>query len=486
MPSPTNSSITRLSMRSCAKASSSNSSTDRKERRRLMTMTEDVAGFAAAFSLVTAPAELLPRVREAFLDSFAVMLAGSREESARIAARWIRTERAEGSCAVIAQRDFRTSPANAALANGVAAHTLYYDHFGHQSAVMVPCVLAAGEAKGCSGRELIEAYIVGVEVSALLAKGMGKEAQGIGLHPAGVCGSLGAAAAAGKIFHLGSEQNQIALGIAASLTAGLSQNFGTMVKPLHLGNAARNGIMAAQLAAAGFTANPQIFDQAGGFFGALSAEETSEKLGKHFRFLQPGIAFKAYPCPYSSQRAVDAIIKIAERHNMIPDDVTEITCAAAPKTFRVLIHHRPTTSLEAKFSLEYLLAAGLKLRTIDEECFSPEHVNDPEMRGLVEKVRSIDAPLEREIPGEGDVTVQVRTRAAVFEETVTYAPGRPKNPLTWERLAEKYRACARQGEIQEPTLSRSLEMLSRIEDIDDVRDLMRIFATQDLAREQVR
>ncbi len=387
---------------------------------------------------------------------------------------------------MIAQRDFRTSPANAALANGVAAHTLDYDHFGHQSAVMVPCVLAAGEAKGCSGRELIEAYIVGVEVSALLAKGMGKEAQGIGLHPAGVCGSLGAAAAAGKIFRLGPEQIQIALGIAASLTAGLSQNFGTMVKPLHLGNAARNGIMAAQLAAAGFTANPQIFDQAGGFFGALSAEETSEKLGKHFRFLQPGIAFKAYPCPYSSQRAVDAIIKIAERHNVIPDDVTEITCAAAPKTFRVLIHHRPTTSLEAKFSLEYLLAAGLKLRTIDEECFSPEHVNDPEMRGLVEKVRSIDAPLEREIPGEGDVTVQVRTRAAVFEETVTYAPGHPKNPLTWERLAEKYRACARQGEIQEPTLSRSLEMLSRIEDIDDVRDLMRIFATQDLAREQVR
>jgi len=448
-----------------------------------MTMTEDVA---AAFSLRTAPAELLPRVREAFLDSFGVMLAGSREESARIAARWIRIERAEGSCAVIAQRDFRTSPANAALANGVAAHTLDYDHFGHQSAVMVPCVLAAGEAKGCSGRELIEAYIVGVEVSALLAKGMGEEAQGIGLHPAGVCGSLGAAAAAGKIFRLGPEQIQIALGIAASLTAGLSQNFGTMVKPLHLGNAARNGIMAAQLAAAGFTANPQIFDQAGGFFGALSAEETSEKLGKHFRFLQPGIAFKAYPCPYSSQRAVDAIIKIAERHNMIPDDVTEITCAAAPKTFRVLIHHRPTTSLEAKFSLEYLLAAGLKLRTIDEECFSPEHVNDPEMRGLVEKVRSIDAPLEREIPGEGDVTVQVRTRAAVFEETVTYAPGHPKNPLTWERLAEKYRACARQGEIQEPTLSRSLEMLSRIEDIDDVRDLMRIFATQDLAREQVR
>ena len=153
-----------------------------------MTMTEDIASFAASFSLKTASAELLPRVREAFFDSFGVMLAGSCEDSTRIAARWVRSQRAEGKCLVIAQRDFRTSAANAALANGVAAHTLDYDHFGHQSAVMVPCVLAAGESKGVSGRQLIEAYIVGVEVSALLAKGMGKEAQELGLHPAGVCG----------------------------------------------------------------------------------------------------------------------------------------------------------------------------------------------------------------------------------------------------------------------------------------------------------
>src|SRR5262245_30513949 len=111
-----------------------------------MTMTEDIASFAASFRLEAAPSELLPRVREAFLDSFGVMLAGSREESGQIAARWVRSQRADGKCLVIAQRDFRTSTANAALANGVAAHTLDYDHFGHQSAVMVPCVLAAGES----------------------------------------------------------------------------------------------------------------------------------------------------------------------------------------------------------------------------------------------------------------------------------------------------------------------------------------------------
>jgi len=255
------------------------------------------------------------------------------------------------------------------------------------------------------------------------------------------------------------------------VTSGLSQNFGTMVKPLHLGNAARNGIMAAELASIGFTANPNILDQPGGFFNALNAQDVREKLGKSFRFVQPGIAFKAYPCPYSSQRAVDAIIKISERHNVAPGDVTEIGCAAAPNTFRVLIHHRPTTSLEAKFSLEYLMAAALAFKTISEECFEAKHVGDPMLRGLLEKVRSVDAPLERGTPGEGPVTVQVRTRAAVFEETVSYAPGHPKNPLSWDQLAAKYRSCARQGGVDEPALSRSLEMLTQIEEITDVREL---------------
>ncbi|HEV8722421.1 MAG TPA: MmgE/PrpD family protein [Candidatus Binatia bacterium] len=441
-----------------------------------MSMTGDITDFVVSFNLKAAPAELLPRVREAFLDSFGVMLAGCREESAQIAARWVRDQGNNGNCTVFAQKGLRTKPSNAALANGVAAHTLDYDHFGHQSAVMVPCVLAAGENQSISGRELIEAYIVGVEVSTLLAKGMGQEVKALGFHPAGVCGSLGATAAAARILGLERGQIQVALGIAASLTSGLSQNFGTMVKPLHLGAAAKNGIMAAELAAAGFTANSEIFDQQGGFFSALTAADTHETLGRKFRFSEPGIAFKAYPCPYSSQRAVDAVIKIAERHNITPRDVAEITCAAAPNTFRVLIHHRPTTSLEAKFSLEYLLAAGLVLKTINEECFEIKHVNDPVMRDLVSKVRIVDASTKRETPGEGAVTVQVRTPAALYEETVSYAPGHPKNPLSWERLGAKYQTCARQAAIQEPVLSRSLEMLSRIDEIDDVRELLQLFA----------
>jgi 2-methylcitrate dehydratase PrpD len=442
-----------------------------------MSITEEIAAFATTFnSKKTTPDELLPRVKETFLDSFGVMLAGSREESAQIAARWVRAQRAAGPCAVSAARGFRTSAANAALANGVAAHTLDFDHFGHQSAVMVPCVLAAAEAQGASGLALIEAYIVGVEISTLLAAGMSKTAQELGLHPAGVCGSLGASAAAARLLGLGPEQTRVALGIAASLTSGLSQNFGTMVKPLHIANAARNGIVAAELATLGFTANTSIFDQHGGFFSALAPGDVAN-LGKKFRFLEPGIAFKAYPCPYSSQRAVDAIIKIAERHDLNPENVVDIVCAAAPKTFRVLIHHRPNTGLEAKFSLEYLLAAGLARKTIDEECFALEHVNDPLMRDLVAKVSIAESSDERGTPGEGPVTVRVRTHNEIYEETVSYAPGHPKNPLSWERLTGKYRSCARQGGFDESRVADSVTKLGRIDELSDVSELTRLFAS---------
>jgi len=123
------------------------------------------------------------------------------------------------------------------------------------------------------------------------------------------------------------------------------------------------------------------------------------------------------------------------------------------------------------------------MKAINEECFEPKHVNDPVMGDLVAKVRIVDAPTKRESPGEGPVTVQVRTPTAVYEETVSYAPGHPKNPLSWERLAAKYQACARQGRFREATVASSLETLSRIDEIENLRELLQLFAASDLPSE---
>jgi 2-methylcitrate dehydratase PrpD len=433
-----------------------------------MSLTEDVAGFITGFNLGAGSDGLVDRAKEAFLDSLGVMLAGACEESSRLIGGWVRKQAAPGESTVFAEGNLRTSAANAALANGVAAHTLDFDHSGHQSAVIVPCVLAVAESLGASGRNLLEAYIVGVEVSILLAQALGPEAKALQLHPSSICGSLGAAATACRLLGLKQNEVQVSLGIAASLASGLSQNFGTMVKPLHLGSAARNGILAAELSAAGFTANPEILDQKGVFFSELAPSAAAEHLGKIYEFLEPGISFKAYPCPYSSQRAVDAAIRLADRHDVKAADVEEIICVAAQNTFRVLIHHRPTTSLEAKFCLEYLLAAGITTRTIREEIFELDEVRDPVKQDLVERVRIVERPVPR-IHGEGDVTVQVRTRSGLlYEETVSHAPGHPKNPLSFERLAAKYRDCCRQGGLSETASAHSLEIVTRLEQVERV------------------
>jgi len=113
-------------------------------------------------------------------------------------------------------------------------------------------------------------------------------------------------------------------------------------------------------------------------------------------------------------------------------------------------------------------------KSISEDCFEPKHVSNPLTRDLVEKVQLVDAPLKRGTPGEGPVTVRVKAGATVFEETVTYAPGHPKNPLGWDKLAAKYCVCARQGGIEEPAIERSLQSLSRVDEIGDVRTLAKV------------
>ena len=150
----------------------------------------------------------------------------------------------------------------------------------------------------------------------------------------------------------------------------------------------------------GFTANPEILDQKGVLFSELAPSAAAERLGKVYECLQLGLSFKAYPCPYSSQRAVDAVIRLADRHDLKPADVEEIACVAAQNTFRVLIHHRPTTDLEAKFCLEYLLAAGITTRTIREDIFELAQVRDRVMQDFVQRVRIVERPVPR-IHGEG-------------------------------------------------------------------------------------
>ena len=200
------------------------------------------------------------RAAVAFRDTIGVMLAGSGEPAARVA-QSMAAEDGVGACRVVGTA-LTTSAELAALANGVAAHSLDYDDMcfvslAHPSCALVPASLAAGELVHARPTALLDAYVVGFELECRLGNVMNpRHYHQRGWHCTSSIGTLGAAAAAARILGLDAPTAQHALGIAASSACGLKENIGSMVKPLHAGMAARNGVMAARLAQRGFTASP--------------------------------------------------------------------------------------------------------------------------------------------------------------------------------------------------------------------------------------
>ncbi len=238
-----------------------------------MAITEQLAHLIAETTYAQLPANAVTQAKRALLDTIGVTLAGHGEEAGRLITAWVEDV---GGCqeAAVLGTTLYTSPGLAALANGTLGHALDFDDVtehlrGHPSVPVTPVVLALGEAMGASGAEVITAFVVGVEVEAKIGKAMTSAHPRRGWHPTATIGPLGATAAAANLLGLTPAQVRMALGIAASKAAGLRQNFGTMTKPLHAGEAARSGVEAAQLAQRGFTADPQILEGRFGFFNTF-------------------------------------------------------------------------------------------------------------------------------------------------------------------------------------------------------------------------
>src|SRR5215470_16332325 len=227
-----------------------------------------LAEFVANFELKNAPPEVIGRARVAFIDTMGVMLAGSREEVAHLVLDMVKLEGAAPSASVVGQ-SIRTSPQLAALANGVAAHAMDYDFTflsGQAISPVIPALLPLAETTGASPADCLAAFIVGAEVAARLVRASPRLSNDGGWHSTGTVGAIAAAAACAKLLKLPADKIADVLGISVSLASGVAVNYGTMTKPLHSGNAARNGILAAQLGSRGFSAHAAAFEGTAGFF----------------------------------------------------------------------------------------------------------------------------------------------------------------------------------------------------------------------------
>ncbi|HTE86860.1 MAG TPA: MmgE/PrpD family protein [Dehalococcoidia bacterium] len=445
-----------------------------------MQLTEELARFITDLRAGDIPSEARALAVRAILDTAGVMLAGSREDCARIAADVVRA-RESRPVATVVGAGFRTTPESAAFVNGVAGHALDYDDVnsgmtGHPSVPLVPAVLAVGEETGASGREIISAFIAGFEVETRLGRAIGRSHYERGWHATATMGVLGSAAVSARLYGLSVEQTQMALGIAVSLASGSRQNFGTMTKPLHPGHASQNGIVAAQLAARGFTADATAIEAPLGFFALFSSgldsapEAVLAGLGSEFEMLDTGISVKNYPCCFGTHRAIQAILDLRAEDRVSAGLVEQVNVLMPRGAASPLIHSRPTTGLEGKFSMEYCVAAALLDGRVGLSTFEDSAVQRPAAQELLRKVGLQEADVDS-APADGFTEVRLRLRGGEeILRRVDEPRGGPGEPLTLQELTAKFRDCSEPG-LGAEAAERALRLLLDLERLDTIAEL---------------
>lgn len=388
----------------------------------------------------------------AVLDTVGVTLAGASEPVARIVQHAIAQE-GTGPCRVLGT-PAAASAGNAALANGTAAHALDYDDMcfvslAHPSAPLVAAAWAVTELSGASGRALLDAYVVGFEIEGRLGRAMNPRHYQRGWHCTSTIGTIGAAAAASRLLSLDETRAGHALAIAASEASGLKENFGTMAKPLHAGLAARNGVLAAQLAHAGLTASPAAIEGPQGFLAAMDSERPSlapfaENLGSRWEILDTGITVKLYPSCAGTHPSLDALLDLKRAERFTSADVERVEIGVDAITPTILLYDRPSTGLEGKFSMPFCVAAALVDGRVGLDTFDDARLRDPKITEVQSRVTMhVDSTLDASAPALTQAQVTVRLKdGRVLIALANGARGYPARPPSDEELATKFLACA--------------------------------------------
>jgi 2-methylcitrate dehydratase PrpD len=440
-------------------------------------MTRETSLLAEFVARAVPPPEARARAAAAVRDTLGVMLAGAVEPAARLV-QAMAVDEGQGPCAVIGT-PARTGASWAAFANGVAAHALDFDDMcfvslAHPSCALLPAALAAGEQAHASGRTVLDAYVVGFELECRLGAVMNpRHYHERGWHCTSTIGTVGAAAAAARVLGLKPEQTGHALGIAASSACGLKENLGSMVKPLHAGMAARNGIVAARLARRGYAASERALDGPQGFLAAMDAQQPTldgavVDLGSHWEILATGITVKLYPSCAATHPTIDLLLDLRRRERFAAGDVEGIEVEVDSMTPRLLIYDRPATGLEGKFSMPYCAAASIVDGEVGMPTFDPERIEAPAVQALLPKVAMrVDPAFDAEAPlSHARVTVRLRG-GRVLTASAAGARGYPAHPASGGELAAKFAACARRS-LPPEAAARAWEALAGLEEMTDV------------------
>ena len=457
-------------------------------------LTREVAEFVVETDYRSLPGDIIGLARKSILDGLGLALSGSAAESGRIVEQYLQAQGLHGETTVIGT-GLRVQPRFAAFANGIAMHADDYDDtqlavqkdrvYGlltHPTAPCLPAALAVGEALNCSGRELELAYNLGVEIESKISEAMSPRHYQHGFHSTATCGVFASAAAASKLRAFDVEQTRRALAIAASQAGGLRENFGTMTKPFHAGRAAEAGIVAADLAAAGWTAADGILESPRGFFqahgGGFALEALSGRLGDPWTFADPGISIKPHPSGSLTHPGMTRMMELILEHDIHADEVEQVRVGTNHNMPNALIHHRPTDELQAKFSMEFCMAILLLGRRGGLAEFTDEVVNRPDVQEMIRRVEFGVHP-EAEAAGYDKMTtiIDIMLRdGRTISGRADFGKGSPANPMSYDEVANKFAGCAAFAGWNEGRAAQVVEIVRNLESTESVRDLTALIA----------
>jgi 2-methylcitrate dehydratase PrpD len=461
--------------------------------------TEAVISFVGGARLATFPAEAVAIAKRCIIDGLGVMLAGSTQPAGRILKEYSAGASTRAESSVLGPAGFKTSASLAALVNGTSGHALDWDDtqlatsadriFGlltHPTIPPLAAALAIGERRQISGGELLEAFLTGFEVECKIAEAIHPNHYKKGFHSSGTVGTFGAAVAAAKLLDLNLDQLAHTLAIAASSASGIRVNFGSMTKPLHVGRAAENGIVAAELAARGFTGGQAALDPPWGFFQAFShgegfdADRIVGRLGDPHTIVQPGVSIKPYPCGVLGHPTMDAMRRLVIDHDVRPEAIAAIRVRAGSNILNPLRYAIAHNELEAKFCPAFMVSAIALRRKAGIREFNDEFVRSDEVQALMRKVERILDPDIEALGWEkirSTVEVDLEDGRTLVEKADERYRGGPDLPFTREELHEKFCDCATLV-LSAGAANEALSMLETLETLPSIDELVTALCPQ--------
>ena len=444
------------------------------------TLAQALGEFAAGLRYAQLPAAAVALARTGLTDCVAVMVAGSREAAVQSLRKTLAAQGGVAESTLYFSSERMPAP-DAAWINSAAGHVLDYDDVarGHPSVVIVPAILAEGQALDASGADIITAYVAGYETWMELIIRERDSYQMKGRHPTPLIGALAAAAACANLRRLDAHATAAALAIAAAQASGITASYGTMAKAMQVGKAAHTGVLSARLAANGMTAAPDALDHERGFLHAISPAgnvntATPLDMGKLWHSATQGLGIKRYPMCYCAHRAIDATLGLLAQRPLAADEIRQVEVMLGKIQAMTLKNHRPATGLDAIFSVEFAVAAAIIAGNVGLSEVSDDFVCRADVQALIGRVAVVtNEDYDPEWPAMSrydQVRVQLNDGTWLESEQVTRALGDAERPLSTDDLRRKFFDCFAAGESAVDA-ARLLADLQRIDTLPSCRVL---------------